>query len=114
VLEIRFEHADDACVVAPSGEIDLATAPEFGAALASAAAHNGGRHVVLDLRGVTFIDSSGINIIIKMHRFFGVEGTRFGVVRGGDIVQRAFQVASVDPLIPWTDPPEPDPAPPEQ
>jgi len=91
--------------VAPSGELDLATAPALGTALASAVAE-GATRVVLDLRELTFVDSSGIGVIIKFQRYFAVEGIGFGVVRGDETVQRAFDIAGVAPLLPWTDPPD--------
>jgi anti-anti-sigma factor len=105
VLDVHVRHAEDTSIVAPSGELDLATAPALGTALASAAA-DGATRVVLDLRELTFVDSSGIGIIIKFQRYFGVEGIGFGVVRGDEPVQRAFDIAGVAPLLPWTDPPD--------
>lgn len=53
----------EAVVVTPVGDIDLATAEEFAAALKSPRT-NGAEGVVLDLRGVKFIDSSGLRVIL--------------------------------------------------
>ena len=103
-------HDDGALlVVAPSGELDLATAPALGAALVDAGA-SGAARVVLDLRDLEFVDSSGIGLILKFKRYFAVEGVGFGVVRGGERVQRAFALSHVERLMPWTDPP-PGPVP---
>jgi anti-sigma B factor antagonist len=54
-------------VVKLVGEIDLVTAPEVAAALASArqAAHTG---VVVDLAGLTFIDACGLRVLMRAHR----------------------------------------------
>jgi anti-anti-sigma factor len=104
VLDVHTHHLGDTDVVAPVGELDLATASSLGAALA-AAAHRGASRVLLDLRRLTFVDSSGIALIVKLQRHFAAEGIRFGVVKGDDIVQRAFALSHVEALLPWTGPP---------
>jgi anti-anti-sigma factor len=104
MFDVHTHQIGDTDVVAPVGELDLGTAHTLGAALA-AAAHHGAPRVVLDLRRVTFVDSSGIGIIVKFRRHFAVEGITFGVVKGDDTVQRAFELSHVAPLLPWTAPP---------
>lgn len=107
MFDVHTHHLGDTDVVAPVGELDLGTAHTLGAALA-AAAGNGAPRVVLDLRRLTFVDSSGIGVIVKFQRFFAVEGIPFGVVKGDDVVQRAFELSHVAPLLPWTGPPAED------
>jgi anti-anti-sigma factor len=53
----------EAVIVAPVGDIDLATAEEFSAAFRSPRT-DGAEGLVLDLRGVRFIDSSGLRVIL--------------------------------------------------
>jgi anti-anti-sigma factor len=103
VFTVQVRHIADTAVVAPAGELDLATARALSSALAGAAAQGAAR-VVLDLRQLTFLDSSGIGVIIKFKRHFAVEGVSFGVVKGDETVQRAFALAHVEPLLPWTTP----------
>lgn len=73
-LEIRHElrslsNGGEAALIAPVGDIDLATAEEFSAALRSRA--EGADGIVLDLRGVRFIDSSGLRVILVAAQDFG-------------------------------------------
>jgi anti-sigma B factor antagonist len=103
MFDIHTHHLGDTDVVAPVGELDLATAHRLGAALATAG--QGASRVLLDLRRLTFVDSSGIAVIVKLQRHFAVEGIRFGVVKGDDRVQRAFALSHVEALLPWTAPP---------
>lgn len=49
------------------GEIDLATAAELERPVRELQ-DSGFKHVVLDLRGVTFMDSSGIRVLISAHQ----------------------------------------------
>jgi anti-sigma B factor antagonist len=104
MFDVQVQHIGDTAVVAPEGELDLATAHQLGAALAQAE-HHGAPRVILDLRRLTFVDSSGIGVIVKFKRHFAVEGVRFGVVKGDDNVQRAFAISHVEALLPWTAPP---------
>jgi anti-anti-sigma factor len=101
MLDVHTHHLGDTDVVLPDGELDLATAPRLAAALAETRAPR----VVLDLRRLTFVDSSGIGVIVKFQRYFAAEGVRFGVVKGADQVQRAFAICHVEPLLPWTNAP---------
>jgi anti-anti-sigma factor len=101
VFDLHVHPVGDTHVIAPAGELDLVTSRVLGAALAAAAEH-GAAGVVLDLRRLTFVDSSGISLIIKFKRHFAAEGVRFGVVKGDENVQRAFAVSHVEPLLPWT------------
>lgn len=68
-------------VVAVSGEIDLATAEKLRALLRSPQAE--AATVVLDLRQVTFIDSSGLSVVVGHHHRAKADGFRFAVAVGG-------------------------------
>jgi anti-anti-sigma factor len=81
----------DAVVVAPRGEIDMATIGQLRAACAVA---DGG--LVLDLRGVEFLDTTGLNFIIERQRHADADGLSFTVVRGPEHVQRLFAIAGLN------------------
>ena len=56
----------EATVIAPEGEVDIARIPDFRAVLADAA-RAGAERVVVDLGGVSFIDSTGLGSLIELH-----------------------------------------------
>jgi anti-sigma B factor antagonist len=58
---------DRVCVVSPDGEIDLATAPALKAALLESL-HEGYRDVIVDLSGVSHMDSTGLGVLVAFHR----------------------------------------------
>lgn len=62
-----------AACVALYGEIDLSTAAEIEAAICSAVALR--KRVVVDLRGVDFMDSSGVAVLVRTAQENGVELT---------------------------------------
>ena len=79
-----------AVVVAPVGEIDLATVDELAQALDAAREEAGS--VVLDLREVTFMDSAGLRLVLEA----SLAGGAFAVVRGPREVQRLFDLVGLD------------------
>jgi anti-anti-sigma factor len=92
-------------VFVPRGELDLATAPDFEAAIVSAL--NSGRHVVVDLRELEFMDSSGVRVLIAAHAAAGADRERLTLVRPspGGSVERILQIAGVDEALRMVDEP---------
>jgi|tagenome__1003787_1003787.scaffolds.fasta_scaffold20744699_2 anti-sigma B factor antagonist len=67
---------DGQAVVRVEGEIDLATAPSLQEALLDAIG-NHASCVVADLAAVTFMDSTGIHIILNVNNAAMKQGTEF-------------------------------------
>jgi anti-anti-sigma factor len=86
--------------VAPSGEIDLATVGEVRRALQGAGERE---TLVLDLRGVTFMDSVGVGLVVEEHRRAEREGGDFQLRRGPDNVQRLFEITGLAPRLRWVE-----------
>src|SRR4051794_26293500 len=80
--------------VAPVGEVDLATVDEVDAHLRALQAA-GVRHVVLDLRGVTFMDSTGVRLLLEHDAGSRRDGYAFAVVPGPTPVQRVLELAGI-------------------
>jgi anti-sigma B factor antagonist len=51
-------------VVHPAGEVDLAVAPELRETILEAMTQDHARRLAIDLSQVTFLDSSGISVLI--------------------------------------------------
>jgi anti-sigma B factor antagonist len=86
---------DETHVVAVAGEIDLFTAPEFKQRV-SAPVDAGRRHVVVDLLGTTFIDSSSLGVLIGAHRRLRRAGGRLVVVCNDDTIIKTFRITGLD------------------
>jgi anti-sigma B factor antagonist len=76
-----------------SGELDLAAAPALKDALREA--QNQAQVVVLDLRDLTFMDSSGIHAILPGSLFARRPGHRLILVRGPKQIDRLLDLAGV-------------------
>jgi anti-anti-sigma factor len=61
--------------------------------------------VVLDLRGLTFMDSTGLRLVIRWDTTAREEGFRFAIVPGTDVVQRVFRLTGMDEHLSVAEPP---------
>lgn len=101
-FEARCERRDGGAVVVARGEIDLATSPRLRAALRAPEAR--APRVVLDLREVTFMDSSALGVIVGQYKRAREEGFRFAVAaEGADNVERILELAGLTSLLDMVD-----------
>lgn len=84
--------------VVPFGALDLDTVRDIEERLLELQ-QNGFREVVLDLRNLTFIDSSGVHVIVAADRLARRDGTRFVLIAGPSAVQRVFEIAGIEELL---------------
>jgi anti-sigma B factor antagonist len=82
-------------VVALSGELDLAVEPELTATLEDVVAA-GESIVVLDLRGLTFIDSTGIRALIEAQRRCATAHCPLYLVSGPPEVRRVLTLCCIE------------------
>lgn len=102
-FELTVSTEDGVRVVAVSGELDLDTLAELNAALA---ADDGLlATTVVDLRGLTFIDSSGVSGVLAAARRARDAGGRLVCVPGSPTVRRVFELTGVDTVVEWVDRP---------
>ena len=95
---------EGAAVLALSGELDMAGAATLQREL-DAVPGGPPEAVVVDLRGVTFMDSSGLRLAIRWDAAAREQGFRFAVVPGPEVVQRVFRVTGMDAHLTVADPP---------
>jgi anti-sigma B factor antagonist len=95
---------EHAAVVAVTGELDLATSPELEAALERTS--SGPDVVILDLRGVSFMDSTGLSLLVKARRRAQDAHQQLAVVKGGAQVQRLLELTGVAERLTLVDTPE--------
>jgi anti-anti-sigma factor len=102
---IDVDERDDRVVVVPRGELDMASAPELEQTVLPRLQDGG--WVVLDLRSLDFIDSSGLRVVVGAHRTAEGNEGRFTCVRGaaGSTVHRIVEIAGIDGVIEMVDDP---------
>jgi anti-anti-sigma factor len=89
--------------VVPHGELDLATVSELEAALRELR-DSGSKRFVVDLRELTFMDSTGLRLILAWDTESREDGIDFQLVPGPPLVQRLFEITGVLDRLQFTEP----------
>lgn len=97
-MEYAVEEREGVAVLAPRGEIDVSQALVFRDALGTLLDGANSR-VLVDLREVRFIDSSGVGILVTAHRKALEVGGAFGLAGPGESVRRTLQLTRTDRLL---------------
>jgi anti-sigma B factor antagonist len=103
-LRCEVSRNGDAAWVQPFGELDLDTVHRIEAALEELRGDECA-DLVLDLRGLTFMDSTGLRLVIRWDTAAREDGFNFAIVPGEDVVQRVFQLTGMDAHVRLADPP---------
>ena len=104
-FETTLSGAGDA-VIALTGELDLSGAPALDEEIARLAAAEGVRRVIVDLRGLVFLDSTGLRLVALAERRLAGAGRNLVLVRGVRTVQRVFELTRMDERLTFVDSPE--------
>jgi anti-sigma B factor antagonist len=98
-LTVRVEPLGaSGCVVSMAGELDLSTIPRVEKQIFEQVHRKDG--VIVDLTRVSFIDSSGIALLIKAFRATDGAGALNTVIAEGSQVERVFRLAGIDRALP--------------
>jgi anti-sigma B factor antagonist len=102
LLHVTAEPLEDATIVRAIGEIDVATIDLLRRELDTA------RHetasVLLDLSDVTFIDSTGLQLLLDASHSSAVGDWTFLIVRLSRVAQRLIEVSGTADLLMIVDP----------
>jgi len=76
------------------GQLDIATVSSARDRIAKL--KRSGGHLVLDLRGLSFIDASGLNLVLGLAAESTRDGWDLSVIPGSSVVQRIFQLTGTE------------------
>jgi anti-sigma B factor antagonist len=97
-VNTREERRDgDVTVLFVEGDVDLATAPSLGEAVA-AARTSPGRALIVDLTGVTFMGSAGLRVLVLTAQELD-SSVFYGVVADSAATRRPIEVTALDELF---------------
>jgi anti-sigma B factor antagonist len=98
-FELRVERTDALTHIELVGELDLSGAERFRDALETIQA----RRLVLDLRGLTFIDSTGLQMILRAWERSREEGFVLEIFPGRDQIEKILRITGLDDMLPIVD-----------
>jgi anti-sigma B factor antagonist len=97
-IHLRHELVNNESILHISGEVDMATSPAFrDAALLAIVDH--GPSLTIDLAGVTFMDSTGLHVLVGTYRRVRVHGGTFRLRNIPDIVRKLLRVTGLDEVL---------------
>jgi anti-anti-sigma factor len=102
LFEMTERRENGATVIALSGELDFGTVAQVQQRLGEL--RDAGVPVVLDLDGLTFMDSTGIRLVLTACEDARDNDWRFSVTRGSERVRRVLEAAQVIDRLPYHDP----------
>jgi len=102
LFEMAERREGSATVVALSGELDFGTVRQVQTRLAEL--RDAGAPTVLDLDALTFMDSTGIRLVLTACEDAQRQSWSFRITRGSERVQRVLEAAQVIDRLPYTDP----------
>ena len=105
MLDVTTESQEGRTRVILAGELDIASTNELERELEALEANSPGT-LILDLRKVDFIDSTGLRAVIAADERARSAGRRFIVVRGSSAVERLFNVTQLDRRLEIIDDPD--------
>lgn len=104
LLDVSTTQDDGSLRLVLTGELDISSAAKVEEELSRLEADRPAL-ILLDLRGLEFMDSSGLRTIVSADSRAREEGRRLAIVRGPAAVQRIFDVTRLDERLDIVDDP---------
>ena len=98
-LNVSSRSQGDHVVVTAAGEIDLYTAPKLQADLAGIIDATPAARVVIDMSGVEFCDSTGMNVLLSALRQVRERGGELELAAPRPAVMKILQVTGLDAVF---------------
>ncbi len=100
-FEIEQEDEGEGVTLSLTGELDMRTATELSECLARCLA-DGASDLTVDLRGLAFMDSSGLRLLIELYDRSREEGWRLRLVRPeAQAAALVIRVSGADQALPF-------------
>ena len=97
-LKVTTRSQGDHTVISVTGEIDLYTAPKLQSELMTALGANPAR-LIVDMSGVDFCDSTGINVLLAAHRQARERGGELQLAGPGTATRKVLQVTGLESVF---------------
>jgi anti-sigma B factor antagonist len=95
---VEVQRREAVAIVKPRGELDLVTVETLRAALDGIKSTE---RLVLDLSGLSFMDSTGLRLLMTLHRRAQQDGVQLTLVAPAAPVDRAIQLCGLDQELPF-------------
>ena len=101
-MRISEERQGDTLIVTAAGRVDGSNSQEFQQAL-EGVIDEGDRAVVLQLKQLSYISSSGLRVMLMVARMLQKRGTKFALCELTESIREVFEISGFDRIIPVHD-----------
>lgn len=98
-MHLKFNKVEDKLIVSLMGELDHHSAEEVRVKIDDRIDRDNIKKVILDFGGVTFMDSSGIGVVIGRHKKMKNRDGRLCIVEINKSVNKVFEISGMYKLI---------------
>jgi anti-sigma B factor antagonist len=91
-LQIETHREEDRVILRLEGELDMATAPQLRSAIEELGADEKPM-LVLDLQQLSFIDSTGLRLVLWANERYRKDGREFAMTPGSPQVRRLLSIS---------------------
>jgi anti-sigma B factor antagonist len=105
-LDFQTKRNGSTAVIVPTGELDLSGAALLEDELDRLASEPELSTVVLDLRQLEFMDSSGLRLVVLADMRAREAGRRFALIKGTETVHRVFEITRMSERLEFVAGPE--------
>lgn len=99
LFDVQVSERDAFAVLAVTGELDVATAPQLRQE-AVRLTSSGQAHLVIDLSGVDFLDSTGLGVIVGVLKRARTHGGELAVSGAENHVRKVFDITRISDVLP--------------
>lgn len=97
---IETERNGPNLIVEVDGELDLETSPAFREVIEDKLTqYDSIKHLIIDLRKVNFIDSSGLGVILGRFKHLSQQGGRVSAIIVSEPIRRIFELSGLLKII---------------
>ncbi len=100
-LDVEQRGEGGAVTLRLAGELDIASAARLQDTVVRVCAERGAHALTIDLRGLAFIDSTGLAAIVYASRLCERHECDLALIRGAQSVQRVFDLTGLSALLPF-------------
>ena len=98
-FDCTIERVGDATTVVPEGDIGVETIAPMRAILQQVIENASGGRVDVDMQAVTFLDSTGLGMLVAAHRAAAAKGVDLKLRDPGPVVAMVLQISALDTVL---------------
>ena len=98
-MQYRFKQDGNILYVQVNGEVDMSMCDEWRDAIDKELDHLGLRNIIFDLTDVSFIDSSGLGVILGRYRKLLARSGKVAIIGANDRVYKILQLSGLGKIM---------------